>query len=252
MRHWAECNNAELPGGRVPLLVDGQAAGWVRPGLLPVLLGLGAEGDAAAVRVPGGALQDVARGLAGAGLCRWRGEAFDVRAEPEGPVLGVLDRGALPALGVRAGGVHLNALVRRAGGAHLWVARRAMDKLLDPGKLDHLVAGGIPAGYSPAEALVKEADEEAGLGAALVAGAHLAEVIDYAMERDEGLRRDRLYCYDLDVPETFVPEARDGEVAGFELWPLKRALDRVRRTDDFKFNVNLVLIGLFRREGLLG
>jgi hypothetical protein len=71
------------------------------------------------------------------------------------------------------------------------------------------------------------------------------------MERAEGLRRDRLYCYDLILPEDFVPEASDGEVEAFELWPLDRAFEAVRDTDDFKFNVNLVLIDLFIRKGLI-
>ena len=42
----------------------------------------------------------------------------------------------------------------------------------------------------------------------------------------------------------------DGEAAGFELWPLARVIECVRDSDDFKFNVNLVLIELFRRLGL--
>ena len=37
----------------------------------------------------------------------------------------------------------------------------------------------------------------------------------------------------------------------FELWPIERVLAAVRDTDDFKFNVNLVLIDLFLREGLI-
>ncbi len=37
----------------------------------------------------------------------------------------------------------------------------------------------------------------------------------------------------------------------FELWPLAQVLDEVRRTDAFKFNVNLVLIDLFLRRGLV-
>ena len=65
------------------------------------------------------------------------------------------------------------------------------------------------------------------------------------MERPEGLRRDLLHCYDLDLPEDFVPRAADGEVESFELWPIARVLQTVRDTDDFKFNVNLVLIDLF-------
>jgi thiamine pyrophosphokinase len=71
------------------------------------------------------------------------------------------------------------------------------------------------------------------------------------MERAEGLRRDRLHCYDLMLPESFEPHPVDGEVAGFELWPIQRVFDAVRDTDEFKFNVNLVLIDLFERFGYL-
>ena len=250
LRHIRACNNAVLPGGRLTLRLGPDAVGWVRPALKPVLQGLGMTvGDEAVL--PPGRMQAVARGLAEAGLFRWRDEAFDVRAAPDGPVLDVVDRGALPLLGIQAEGVHLNGLVRRGDSWWVWVARRAADKLLDPGKLDHIVGGGVPAGLTPGETLVKEAEEEAGLSPELCAGARHVGTASYAMERPEGLRRDRLHMYDLVLPDGFVPEPRDGEVAGFELWPAADVLDRVRRTDDFKFNVNLVLIGLFERLGML-
>jgi thiamine pyrophosphokinase len=67
------------------------------------------------------------------------------------------------------------------------------------------------------------------------------------MERPEGLRRDLLHCFDLELPEDFLPRAADGEVESFELWPIGQVLETVRQTDDFKFNVNLVLVDLFRR-----
>ncbi len=137
-------------------------------------------------------------------------------------------------------------------GLHLWIARRSPTKQLDPSKLDHLVAGGVPAGLSPAQTLVKEAAEEAAVPEALAATARRVGMLLYAMERPEGLRRDRLYCYDLTLPEDFVPRAADGEVESFELWPIARVADVVRDTDDFKFNVNLVLIDLFLRQGLIG
>jgi len=71
------------------------------------------------------------------------------------------------------------------------------------------------------------------------------------MERAEGLRRDCIYCYDLLLPPDFVPIAADGEVEGFELWPIERVAETVRQTDEFKFNVNLVLIDLLIRHGLI-
>ena len=251
LRHINACNTAVLPGGRVQLAVDGAAVGWMQPDVAAQVRALGGRGDDP-VLVEASALPSLGRALASAGIAVWRGEAFDVRADPDGPVLGTIDRGVLPALGLRAVGAHLNGLVQRADGPWLWVARRAATKLLDPGKLDHIAAGGVAAGSSPWETLLKEAEEEAAIPPALCAAAKPAGCIDYSMDRPEGLRRDRLYVYDLDLPEHFQPVPSDGEVAAFELWPLPAVLNRVRRTDDFKFNVSLVLIGLFIRYGLVG
>jgi 8-oxo-dGTP pyrophosphatase MutT (NUDIX family) len=122
---------------------------------------------------------------------------------------------------------------------------------MDPGKLDHLVAGGVSAGMDAWQTLIKEAAEEAAIAPSLARTAQHRSAVCYAMERPEGLRRDRLQCYDLDLPESFVPVAADGEVESFELWPIGRVFETVRDTDDFKFNVNLVLIDLFARLGML-
>ena len=241
-RHILACNNAVLPGRRVPFRVAGQAVGWVLPETA-ALVGTDLAPDA----LPG-----ASAALVQAGLCRARGELFDVRADAAGPVLGTVDRGSLPPLGIQAVGVHLNGLVEREDGLHMWIGRRAMDKKLDPGKLDHIVGGGVPAGLDPDATLHKEAAEEAGLPPVLVAQAVHRRVITYTMERPEGLRRDRLHCYDLVLPGDFKPHPVDGEVAGFELWPIARVVAAVRDTDDFKFNVNLVLIDLFERLRLLG
>lgn len=253
LRHVLACNTAALPGERVPFRIGHAQVGWLRPDFADRLGRVnGLRTDPTGVRLENGAaLPQIARDLSTEGWFRWRSEAFDVRADPDGPVLARLDRGAVPAFGVFAVGVHVNGLVRRADGLHLWVARRALDKQLDPGKLDHIVAGGVPAGLTPAETLVKEAAEEAAIPAALARSAQPVGVIGYAMERTEGLRRDHLHCYDLMLPEDFEPHAADGEVAGFELWPIERVLAAVRDTDAFKFNVNLVLIDLFLRTGLI-
>jgi NUDIX domain/Domain of unknown function (DUF4743) len=206
------------------------------------------SGDCVTLADPA-ALPGIARDLSVRGLYRWRDEAFDVRARPEGPALTQIDRGAVPSFGTQAVGVHVNGLVCRADGVHLWIARRAMDKQLDPGKLDHIVAGGVPAGLTPAETLLKEAAEEAAIPPWLASAAVHVGTILYAMERPEGLRRDWVHCYDLILPQDFMPRAADGEVEAFELWPLTRVFEAVRDTDDFKFNVNLALIDLFIRQG---
>lgn len=247
------CNNAVLPGERIAFRVGEDDVGWVPVRIARAMAGMPAVQRAAdrVTLADPAALPGIARELSERGLYRWRGEAFDVRVRPDGAVLSRIDRGAIPSFGIQAVGVHVNGLVRRADGLHLWIARRAMDKLLDPGKLDHIVAGGVPAGLGPAETLVKEAGEEASIPPELALTAVHVGVIGYAMERPEGLRRDWLHCYDLMLPEDFTPEAADGEVEAFELWPLTRAVETVRDTDDFKFNVNLVLIDLFIRHGLI-
>jgi len=251
-RHVRACNNAVLPGGRRRLRLGPASIGWVHPEIAQRLLAFGAsEGGDAIILPDAGALAHAAERLAAEGIGGWRGEAFDVRATPDGPVLGQLDRGMLPAFGVLAWGVHVNGLVRRPDGLHVWVARRAADKLLDPGKLDHLVAGGVAAGMTVEETLAKEAAEEAGLPRALAMQARRVATIGYTMARPEGLRRDMLACCDLELPDDFRPRAVDGEVEAFELWPVGDVVARVQRTDEFKFNVNLVLIDLFLRLGLV-
>ncbi len=253
-RHIAACNNIVLPAGRLPLRIGKATVGYVQPELAARLAdhrGFSLDASAATLAEDAAAeLPRIGEAMAGLGFGRIRGELFDVRAAEDGPALSQIDRGLLPHFGIAASGVHLNGLVRRADGLHVWVGHRAMSKLLDPGKLDHIVAGGISAGMGPGDTLLKEAAEEAGLPDELAKRAVSTGIVRYAMTRDEGIRRDSLYCFDLDLPEEFEPVAQDGEVARFELWPIARLLETVRRTDDFKFNVNLVLIDLFQRLGI--
>ncbi|MCX7685155.1 MAG: DUF4743 domain-containing protein [Acetobacteraceae bacterium] len=262
LRHLHACNTLASPAGLTPFLIGGRQVGWLAPETVRALVSCAGEvrADGRGLHLaPAGtpaaasrALAALAERLAALGLCRLRGEAFDVREHPGGPVLATLDRGALPLFGVAAEGVHVNGLLRRGGRLFLWMGVRAADKAVAPGALDNLVAGGVPAGLDAAATLIKEAEEEAGIPPELAAAARPVGRISYSMAGPEGLRRDLLHCYDLDLPEGFVPAPRDGEVERFELWPAEEVLDLVRRTGRVKFNVNLVLIHLFLRERLIG
>ncbi len=255
LRHLAACNNTTLPGGRAPLLLRDipRPLGWIDPATADALPGHGLhQGPDGAFRIGDvGTLTRLGETLAEAGLYRFRDEAFDVRLEPRAASLGTIDRGALPAFGLIAAGVHVNGIVERRQGAALWIGRRAADKALDPGKLDHIVAGGIPAGYDAAATLRKEGAEECSLPEDLAARAVPVADITYATQRREGLSRDLLECFDLVLPEDFQPVPNDDEVAEFRLLPMTEVLALVRDTDDFKFNVSLVLIDLFLRRGLI-
>ena len=252
LAHISACHTAKLPGLRLPLYAGSHHIGYLLPPLARRLAEVSPEVRVGADRVElaPSALPRLNELAAAAGIPT-RAENFDVRETGDGPVLAVLDRGALPAFGVIGVGVHLNGIVRRADGPHVWVGKRAADKKLDPGKLDHLVAGGVPAGYTPFAALLKEAEEEAALPEALASQARLVASFRYDMERPEGLRRDLIHAYDLELPEDFIPNPVDGEVESFSLWPLTQVLEVLSTTHEFKFNVCLVLIDLLLREGLL-
>lgn len=260
-RHVEACNNLASPAHLLRFRLGGQQVGWLGPDLARALaffprdVHFDRDGVALAGRLRGEAartvaLERAAAALAGRGHFALRGEAFDVRAEPDGPVLARLDRGALPAFGVISQGVHLNGYVRRPDGLHLWVGWRSRAKAVAPGQMDHIVAGGIPAGLTPLECLVKEAAEEASLPADLAARAIAAGRVSYVMADADGLRRDVLHCYDLELPEGVVPRPADNEVERFELWPAAALLGAVAEGERVKFNVNLVLIDFALRHGL--
>jgi len=182
---------------------------------------------------------------------KWRNETFDVAPGWGAPPVFRLDRGAVPFFGTRAYGVHLNGYRREGEELYLWVGRRAPDKRVAPDKLDNLVAGGIGNGHGVEETLLKEGDEEASIPTSLTKGAVPAGAVSYRMETSLGIRDDVLFVYDLEMPADFVPKNRDGEIIRFELMPISTVLERVRTSEDFKFNVNLVILDFALRHGVL-
>ncbi|MGH6930116.1 MAG: DUF4743 domain-containing protein, partial [Dongiaceae bacterium] len=128
----------------------------------------------------------------------WRDEPY-----PVGPAFGSwlfeMERAAVPAFGVRAYGVHVNGFVGRGADMRLWVGRRSRHKPTFPGQLDHLVAGGQPAGLTLEENLLKECAEEASLPADIAWRARPVGITSYLSETEEGLRNDVLFDYDLEL-----------------------------------------------------
>lgn len=211
--------------------------------LAPALTGFAARTKAVA---------EVLAALKEAGvLPHWRDEPYPVVRRWGDPPLFNMERAAVPLFGARAFGVHMNGYVRKASGLHLWVGRRSMTKATGPGKLDHLVAGGQPHGLSLRDNLIKECAEEADIPRALAEQAVPAGLVSYVTEQPEGLRDDIAFCYDLEVPEDFLPRNTDGEVEAFYLWPIEQVVEVMAAGDDFKFNVALVNIDFLVRHGVL-
>ncbi len=162
-----------------------------------------------------------------------------------------IDRSAAPYFGIRAFGQHLNGYVKQQGEIKLWLGRRAMDRWHAPGKLDNMVAGGLPINIGLEENLAKECAEEATLSNELAQQAKPVSAISYCRESAAGLRQDTLYCYDLELPADFTPQGSDGETESFQLYTLDEVAEIVQNSDELKLNCNLVIIDFLVRVGYL-
>ena len=245
------------------LVVDGQAVGWVAGELAARLrdhdevfvvgdeaVGLSPELRGYAERTA--AVDGVLRSLRSDGWFRgWRNEAYPVGTF-FGRRLFEMERAAVPAFGVRAYGIHVNGFVGEGADLRLWVGRRSRHKPTYPGQLDHLVAGGQPAGLSLEENLLKECAEEASLTPDIVRRARPAGIVSYLLENEEGLRNDVLFNYDLELPPDVEPANADGEIEEFYLWPIERVIEELNETANFKFNVAFVIIDFLIRHGFVG
>lgn len=258
----AECNEYDLRGFR-PFEIEGTRFGWIRHELADVL---GAYRDVFSVddqrvalaaalhgfEARSAAVAPVLHELAARGLIQgWRDEAYPVTQSFSAAPALQIERAATNHFGVRTFGVHLNGFVRKPDGLHMWIPRRSYDKPTYPGRLDNMVAGGQPIGAGLLDNLVKECAEEANIAFELACRARPVGVVSYCAEVPEGLQPDVQFCFDLELPETFVPNNTDGEVESFELLPLPQVAELVRDTQAFKPNCALVIIHFLMRHGCL-
>jgi hypothetical protein len=258
--HVCRCNTYD-PSRFQPFEVTGRQVGHVRIDLAERLAALSDVFVAADGRVAlherfataeqrTQAMRQAVPRLNGA-LAQPSGEDYGVVTEWGQTPLLLLDRQIVPSFGIRAFGVHVNGFVRTASGIKLWIGRRAPDKAVAPGKLDNMVAGGQPARLTLAENVVKEAAEEADVPRSLALQAIPVGALSYCLENHAGLKPDTLFVYDLEVPADFTPRNTDGEISEFTLMDVDEVAERVATTDDFKFNVNLVIIDFLIRHGRL-
>lgn len=187
----------------------------------------------------------------------WRNEMVPVKRRfSEEPAM-LIERAAYPIFGLKGYGVHINGYVKdKVSGrpSHLWVAKRAANKSTFPSMLDHIVAGGQPNGISPAENVVKECAEEANIPEALASSARAVSAVSYVgIDGKSNMKRDVLFCYDLELPSDFIPRPVDGEVESFELKSIDWVLGKVLEggPTGYKPNCNLVIIDFLIRHGFI-
>lgn len=247
LRAAADCAPARA---RVPLWWRTHCIGTVEPDLFDRA---GVAGSRVVVGQDGGwgiageltpSLAAIALVLRDRGLAHtWRDEQLAVRGAG-GVVLGTVERAAARALGITTHAVHLAAV---DGAGRHWLQQRAFDKPTDPGRLDTLVGGMVPASDDMGQALERETWEEAGLrlkqvqdlryGGRLVTRRPMAELPHgYVVEVLD-------WCVGT-LPDGVVPHNQDGEVAGFRAVPPGEVTALLER-DAVTIDAALVLLAAF-------
>jgi 8-oxo-dGTP pyrophosphatase MutT (NUDIX family) len=190
----------------------------------------------------------------------WRNELFPISDSFYSPPKFLMERAAVDTIGALDYGVHINGLVRNSKTPEeppqMWVGRRSATKSKFPGMLDHIAAGGQPAGLGLLENVVKECHEEAGIPAEITrAGIHSTGVISYEsyLPKTDRVSRVVLFNYDLYLPEGWTPKPVDGEVQEFFLWTIDQVKESMAGdcADPFKPNCYVVIIDYLMRLGYL-
>ncbi|WWC67082.1 uncharacterized protein I206_100989 [Kwoniella pini CBS 10737] len=210
-------------------------------------------------------------------LAGWRNELYTIYASPKSSglnqnskvnpiILGPgtfknvafhLERAACALFGLATFGVHMTAYEGEGFDMKVWVPRRSKTKATWPGRLDNTVAGGITAGSTPIETMVKECDEEANLPEDFVRKRlKNTGVCTYFYITDEGFLQPEVeYIYDLPLPfsnssEYIKPRPHDDEVESFALLTIPELIDALY-SGDMKPNCGLVFVDFLIRHGFI-
>ena len=146
-----------------------------------------------------------------------------------------LERSLFRWLGLLSESVQLN--LRRDDGS-IWIAQRATTKAIDPGLWDAAVAGGLSAGEKPDDAVRRESLEEAGLtnhwhdqiqrassAPCMRIGRLVAPPTPPTSSNQSApwplwpslcLHHERVWRFELTLPNHWQPSANDGEVMAFQ------------------------------------
>jgi 8-oxo-dGTP pyrophosphatase MutT (NUDIX family) len=258
---------AAPPGEYAAFRIDGHTVGWLdlaRAARLSAFASVFARAEdeirlaetLADCSARTAAVDAVTRALAGEGLLSaWRDERYAVAVEFGAAPLVDIERAAARYFGVRTYAVHVNGLVRSGGDLAMWLARRSPTKAIDPGLLDNLVGGGIATGYGVLDTLRKEAWEEAGIPATVVARARPEGSIDICRAQPQGLQRETVFVYDLELDADFRPANQDGEAVEHRKLKMSDAAKLIaadKGDDAVTADASLVILDCLLRHRALG
>jgi 8-oxo-dGTP pyrophosphatase MutT (NUDIX family) len=236
------------PSRYVPFFCAGRHVGWLRPelaarlGAWPAVFRV--ETHQIQLLEPD-SLNPIVEQLAREGFIPgWRNERYGISGLFE------IERAAARPFGLTTYAVHVNGI--SFDEKNMWIARRSAAKPIDPGMLDNLVGGGLTAGLSLEEVLVKEAWEEAGISADLARSAKRGGTVRILREVPEGVQSEVISVYDLVLPAGFEPRNQDAEVAEFHCLPFDEVLRLLRETEQFTLDATLVAMDYFTRNAPRG
>jgi 8-oxo-dGTP pyrophosphatase MutT (NUDIX family) len=189
-------------------------------------------------------------------LSAWRNEQYAIATQWGAEPLCLIERAAARFFGIRTYAAHVNGVVRETSTTtSMWLSRRSPVKAIDPGLLDNLVGGGIPAGASVVATMVREAWEEAGIPAALAATATLEGEVRVCRAQPDGLQRETVFVHDLWLDPEFAPKNQDGEAVEQRLVSLDEAAALIghdRGPDLVTTDASLVILDFLLRHGAIG
>lgn len=155
-----------------------------------------------------------------------------------------------PFFGFQFFGVHLNGFFKENEKYFMWIGKRS-SKGNFPNDLDQIAAGGLPYGVGIKENLIKESFEEAGIQKKLSSKSKYVGTVSYGVETKIGFSRYILFCYDLQLPKSFIPNNHDGEIVKFYIWPIEKILNIIKKTRKFKFDCAMVIIHFTLRRKII-
>lgn len=261
LRHIHECNNFTVEN-KTAFLIENRHVGWIRNEFVSYILesgffiqnekGLCFKDTYATFESRNDVMDQFGKKAYQDRVSNiFMNEPFTVREHPDCEPLCLVDRSIASLFGAIGFGQHLNGYVKTEHGLKMWIARRSYSKGFYAGKLDHIVAGGLPYGISLEENLYKECFEEANITKELAKCSKSVGAVRYKHDYPMGGSEDILYCYDLELPEDFIPKCNDDEVEEFYLMEIEEVADIVKNSDDFKLNCNLVIIDFLVRHGYI-
>jgi hypothetical protein len=184
-------------------------------------------------------------------MAKPRGELYPIKNHWNQTPFAALERTASFPFGLITYGVNLHAWTKdEHGKTLLWVGKRALTKPTEPGKLDHIAAGGQPIKLGLHENMVKEAGEEAGIPYELATQCRFTGSVSGHYHGDL-CRRFIHYNFDLELPPEFQPQPMDGEVENFRLMSPDEVIELLRSGYHFDLETAIAIIDWLIRHGFI-